>query len=161
MRLSGLSGRPRAQDAPKLVLREPVLRGLDGREKEDLLLEVRREQRVVDDLRDAGAREAELAGQVGEVAGEALIDHPLEPAGLDEEARDARDASRDVGFGGRRAVADHDAVRRPREVQLEVQRDRAVVHAVGPFRSPPRASAASSATPVGDRVRSRSPVRPS
>ncbi len=104
-----------AQDGAELVFREAVLCALDGREVQDLLLDVRREERVVHDLRDAGAREPELAREVGEVARHALVDHPLEPVRLGEQARDARESARDLGRGGCRAIAHHDPPRSLRD----------------------------------------------
>src|SRR5690606_7473828 len=58
-------------------------------EEEDLLLDVRREEEQVHDLRDAGPAEAEGAGHVGVVAELAGVDAPLEGVREGELAGDA------------------------------------------------------------------------
>jgi len=63
-----------------------------GREVEDGFLDVRREQRQVDDLRDPRPREARERGDRGVVLDRAVADEALEVPSENEEAGDLGDA---------------------------------------------------------------------
>src|SRR5690606_17966116 len=80
----------RTDDLPEVVLGERVAAGRDL-DVEEGLLDVRGQEQQVEELRDTGAGEAQVAGQTGAVRDLASVDHRLEAAG---------GGRRGSGFGG-------------------------------------------------------------